>query len=152
MARRKKLWNQSVPTMDYLYQIEDRDGVRFSWNVWPSSRIDASVSRMVAPLGAMYTPLKRGSNVPMVFYEPVQCKGSCKTYLNPYWYVERCKCFSVGRRPILSNRIFLQRVTFFYWIYSPVAASSALLLRCRCALSAITALSLGRLNRHSRAA
>lgn len=71
--------------MEYLYQIEDRDGVRFSWNVWPSSRIEAS--RMVAPLACLYTPLKRGTNVPMVYYEPVQCKGPCKTYLNPYWYV-----------------------------------------------------------------
>jgi len=68
--------------MDYFYQIEDRDGVRFSWNIWPSSRIEAN--RLVVPLGAMYTPLKKGSEIPMVYYDPVQCK-SCKTFLNPYW-------------------------------------------------------------------
>ena len=30
---------------DFINQNEDRDGVRFSWNVWPSSRLEAT--RMV---------------------------------------------------------------------------------------------------------
>lgn len=30
---------------DFITQNEDRDGVRFSWNVWPSSRLEAT--RMV---------------------------------------------------------------------------------------------------------
>ena len=41
---------------EYICQNEDRDGVRLSWNVWPSSRLEAT--RMVVPLAALYTPLK----------------------------------------------------------------------------------------------
>lgn len=70
--------------MDYFYQTEDRDGVRFSWNIWPSSRIEAS--RLVVPLGAMYTPLKIGTDMPTVYYNPLRCRyKNCGAYLNPYW-------------------------------------------------------------------
>jgi protein transport protein SEC23 len=41
---------------EFIQQNEDRDGVRISWNVWPSSRIEAT--RLVAPLGVLFTPLK----------------------------------------------------------------------------------------------
>ena len=27
---------------DFLSQNEDRDGVRFTWNVWPATRIEAT--------------------------------------------------------------------------------------------------------------
>ncbi len=47
--------------MDVFRDIEDNNGVRFSWNVWPTSRIEAT--RMVVPLGCMYTPLKRSPNI-----------------------------------------------------------------------------------------
>ena len=33
---------------EFIHQNEDRDGVRFSWNVWPSSRLEAT--RMVRTL------------------------------------------------------------------------------------------------------
>lgn len=72
--------------MDYFYDKEDRDGVRFSWNIWPSSRIVAG--RLVVPIGAMYTPLKRGGNTPTVRYDPIRCRNkNCNACLNPYWYV-----------------------------------------------------------------
>lgn len=32
---------------------EERDGVRFAWNVWPSSRLDAT-KNLVVPLGCLY--------------------------------------------------------------------------------------------------
>jgi hypothetical protein len=60
-------------------------GVRFSWNAWPSSRIEAT--RTVVPISALYTPLKEREDLPPVMYEPVTCKASCKAILNPYWYV-----------------------------------------------------------------
>jgi protein transport protein SEC23 len=41
---------------EFIQQNEDRDGVRVSWNVWPSSRLEAT--RMVVPLGVLFTPLK----------------------------------------------------------------------------------------------
>ena len=30
---------------DFIFENEERDGVRFSWNVWPSNRLEAT--RMV---------------------------------------------------------------------------------------------------------
>jgi hypothetical protein len=41
---------------EFIQQNEDRDGVRFTWNVWPSSRLEAT--RLVVPLGCLYQPLK----------------------------------------------------------------------------------------------
>ena len=34
---------------DFIQQAETRDGVRMSWNMWPSSRLEAT--RLVVPLG-----------------------------------------------------------------------------------------------------
>lgn len=58
-------------------------GVRLSWNVWPSSRIEAT--RTVVPISALYTPLKVREDLPPVLYEPVTCKPPCRAVLNPYW-------------------------------------------------------------------
>ncbi|KAG2232178.1 hypothetical protein INT48_004106 [Thamnidium elegans] len=37
-------------------EIEEQDGIRFSWNAWPSSRIEAT--KAVVPISCLYTPLK----------------------------------------------------------------------------------------------
>ena len=66
-------------------EIEDRDGVRLSWNVWPATRLEAS--RTVVPVSALYTPLKERADLPPVLYEPVTCKAPCRAVLNPYWCV-----------------------------------------------------------------
>lgn len=42
--------------MDF-HAAEDQDGVRFSFSVWPTSRLEAT--RCVVPLGCSYTPLKK---------------------------------------------------------------------------------------------
>jgi hypothetical protein len=64
------------PTMQ-----EELDGISFSWNTWPTTRIEAS--RTVVPIGAIYTPLKsRPADLPPVDYPPVVCK--CKVILNPF--------------------------------------------------------------------
>ena len=47
---------QAQTYQDYIQSQEDRDGIRLSWNVWPSSRLEAT--RMVVPLASLYTPLK----------------------------------------------------------------------------------------------
>jgi len=90
---------------------EQRDGVRFSFNVWPTSRIEAT--RAVVPLGCLYvlklqsyhisnsysyhnnniliiifsfryTPLKRIENMPAPLpYDPIKCNG-CAAILNPF--------------------------------------------------------------------
>ena len=40
---------------------EARDGIRFSWNVWPSQKLEAT--RCMVPLGCLYTPLKKINNM-----------------------------------------------------------------------------------------
>lgn len=71
-------------------------GVRLSWNVWPSSRLEAT--RTVVPISALYTPLKQREDLPPVLYEPVTCKPPCRAVLNPYWCV-----IATGGRVALSN-------------------------------------------------
>lgn len=68
-----------------IYQREVLDGVRFSWNIWPSNKIGAT--RCEVPVGCMYTPLKEIENMALVQYAPVTCK-TCATVLNPYCLVD----------------------------------------------------------------
>jgi len=69
-----------------FHGLEARDGVRFSWNVWPSSKLEAT--RIVVPLGCMYTPLKKIEGMPSVLaYAPIRCNG-CTAVLNPYVQVD----------------------------------------------------------------
>ncbi|KAJ6000421.1 hypothetical protein N7481_000830 [Penicillium waksmanii] len=67
---------------DQWSDVEDRDGVRLSWNTFPSSRMEAS--RLVVPIAAVYTPLKEKPDSPLLQYEPVTCKQPCRAVLNPY--------------------------------------------------------------------
>lgn len=58
-----------------------------AWNIWPSTRLDAT--RIVVPLGCLYTPLKETEGLQLVEYEPVICKGrECGAVLNPYCLVD----------------------------------------------------------------
>jgi hypothetical protein len=43
-------------------------------------------SRLVVPIGAVYTPLKEKPDSPLLQYEPVTCKAPCRAVLNPYAY------------------------------------------------------------------
>ncbi|ORY92768.1 hypothetical protein BCR35DRAFT_286137 [Leucosporidium creatinivorum] len=65
--------------------VEDRDGVRLSWNVFAGSRIEST--RTVVPIAALYTPLKERADLPPVLYEPVTCK-TCRGILNPYCQID----------------------------------------------------------------
>ena len=67
--------------MEPFLESEAKTGVRFSWNVWPTSRIEAS--RITAPFGALYTPLKPLKGMPCVSYEPLRCK-ECSGIVNPH--------------------------------------------------------------------
>ena len=69
-----------------FHEAEATDGVRFSWNVWPSSRLEAT--RMVVPLGCLYTPLKPIPELPLLPYEPIMCKGTCPSILNPFCRID----------------------------------------------------------------
>lgn len=72
---------------EFIQQNEDRDGVRLTWNVWPSSRIDAT--RLVVPLACLYQPLKERPDLPPIQYEPVLCtRSNCRAILNPLCQVD----------------------------------------------------------------
>lgn len=72
---------------EFIQQNEDRDGVRWSFNVWPSSRLEAT--RMVVPLSCLYTPLKERPDLPPIQYDPVHCtKPGCRAVLNPFCQVD----------------------------------------------------------------
>ncbi|KAH9881349.1 GTPase-activating protein S23 [Plenodomus lingam] len=71
---------------DQWSEIEDRDGIRLSWNTFPSSRMEAS--RLVVPIGALYTPLKEKTDTPLLQYAPVACRPPCKAVLNPFCQVD----------------------------------------------------------------
>ena len=38
-------------------EVENTDGVRLTWNIWPSSRVEAT--KCVVPFTALYTPNKK---------------------------------------------------------------------------------------------
>mmetsp|Transcript_23676 Transcript_23676/g.51683 ORF Transcript_23676/g.51683 Transcript_23676/m.51683 type:complete len:755 (-) Transcript_23676:203-2467(-) len=65
--------------------IEAKEGVRLTWNVWPNNKVDAT--KCVVPLAAFVTPAKKLPNMPVVPYEPVRCR-SCAAVLNPYCRVD----------------------------------------------------------------
>eukprot|EP00929_Paragymnodinium_shiwhaense_P012712 TRINITY_DN1202_c0_g2_i1.p1 TRINITY_DN1202_c0_g2~~TRINITY_DN1202_c0_g2_i1.p1 ORF type:complete len:758 (+),score=222.41 TRINITY_DN1202_c0_g2_i1:97-2370(+) len=72
--------------MDFHSQ-EAANGVRMSWNIWPSTRLDAT--RIIVPVGCLYTPLKAVENMQLVEYEPVKCKApNCGAILSPYSMVD----------------------------------------------------------------
>ncbi|KAG8013017.1 Protein transport protein Sec23A [Nibea albiflora] len=72
---------------EYIAQNEERDGVRFSWNVWPSSRLEAT--RMVVPVASLFTPLRERPDLPPIQYEPVLCsRATCRAVLNPLCQVD----------------------------------------------------------------
>ena len=79
--------NRMATYQEFFVQNEERDGVRFTWNMWPSSRLEAT--RLVVPLGCLFTPLKERLDLPVINYEPVLCtRDSCRAILNPFCSVE----------------------------------------------------------------
>jgi protein transport protein SEC23 len=66
--------------------MEESDGIRFSWNVWPTTRIEQT--RFVVPMGCLYSPTKQLANMPDALeYDPIRCK-QCAAVLNPYCSVD----------------------------------------------------------------
>ena len=80
--------------LEFIEQTEDTDGVRFNWNLWPSTRIEAA--KLVLPLGCLYTPLRESQTRPLppIEYEPLACtRQNCRAFLNPYCQVCFWVCF-----------------------------------------------------------
>ena len=70
--------------MAHFAAQEDRDGVRFTWNVWPSSKLEAT--RSVIPCGCVYSPMKNCTPGPLK-YEPVRDRRT-GCVLNPWCPVD----------------------------------------------------------------
>lgn len=68
-----------------IHDYEATDGIRFSWNVWPSNNLNAT--RIVVPVGCLYTPMKDIEKLPVLEYQALSCKG-CGAILNPFVYVD----------------------------------------------------------------
>jgi protein transport protein SEC23 len=72
---------------EFIAQNEERDGVRFTWNVWPSTRLEAT--RLIVPLGCQFTALKERYDLPPLNYDPVLCTNkTCRAILNPFCNVD----------------------------------------------------------------
>nr|CCC93887.1 putative protein transport protein Sec23A [Trypanosoma congolense IL3000] len=63
-------------------QIVECDTTRWSWNIYPSNRIDAA--RMVVPLGCVYAPI--GHPCTELPSEPLHC--ACGGILNPFCTID----------------------------------------------------------------
>ncbi|KAJ3441110.1 protein transport protein sec23 [Anaeramoeba flamelloides] len=68
-----------------FYEDEDRDGLRFSWNVLPATKLETT--RLVLPIGCLFTPLKQRIDLPSVQYGPIHCER-CGAILNPYCEID----------------------------------------------------------------
>eukprot|EP00466_Bigelowiella_natans_P000492 jgi/Bigna1/33170/e_gw1.1.31.1 len=70
--------------MAHFVQDEQKDGARFAWNIFPTSRLDQE--RMSVPVSCLYTPLYQVEGM-KVNYPPIPCK-CCGAVLNPYCRVD----------------------------------------------------------------
>ncbi|XP_002517022.2 protein transport protein sec23-1 [Ricinus communis] len=70
--------------MDFV-ELESIEGLRWSWNSWPTRKNEAS--SLTIPLSIMCTPLMQSSELPILPYEPLTCTR-CFAILNPYARVD----------------------------------------------------------------
>ena len=79
---------QTQPPKVFPFEEEEaKDGVRFSWNVLPTSKAD----QRVVPPACLYTPLKEPSGSdpipPLLDYQYQRCsKKDCGALYNQFWY------------------------------------------------------------------
>ncbi len=71
--------------VDDIYEIEDKDGVRFNWNAFPVTR--AEEEKITAPLGCLYTPLNPREDLPRIYRAPFKC-NNCSAVLNPFGSID----------------------------------------------------------------
>lgn len=93
--------------MDLTFdETDELEGVRFNWNLFPSTRLDAS--QLAAPLGCLYTPLfkrpKDTIQIPEISKNPIQC-STCGNYINPYIKFDRANM--MWWCPFCEKRTFL---------------------------------------------
>lgn len=73
--------------MDLFEQFEEKDGVRFNWNVFPSTSRDAK--DVVLPISCVYNPRHKAQTVPLLYDQIATCGNKdCGSILNPYCHVD----------------------------------------------------------------
>jgi protein transport protein SEC23 len=71
---------------EQVKQDEDVNGVRFNWNIWPSSQLETT--DLVVSLGCLYQPFKE-RKVPPVQYKPLCCaQNTCRAIINPFCQID----------------------------------------------------------------
>lgn len=53
----------SIMAESHFASLEEQDGVRLTWNVWPATRLEAA--KCVVPLAAVYSPVKALASMPV---------------------------------------------------------------------------------------
>ncbi|GKT35348.1 Protein transport protein Sec23A [Aduncisulcus paluster] len=71
----------SSSSVEHFKRIESSNGLRCTWNVWPSSK-QAAV-KLSVPVSMLYSPMKQISGLKKLPYKPVMCPR-CRSVLNPY--------------------------------------------------------------------
>lgn len=71
--------------MAEFVDLENQDGVRMTWNVFPGTKLEAT--SCVIPVASIYTPLKPIPNLSVLQYAPLRCR-ICRSILNPFSIVD----------------------------------------------------------------
>lgn len=62
-------------------KINENGSVKFNWNVFPLTRLENT--KLVTPLGCLYTPFDDKSEIPQTASIPITC-GTCDNHINPH--------------------------------------------------------------------
>lgn len=73
------------------YDISQKvDGVSFNWNLFPSTRLEAS--QLLSPIGCLYSPLHKRAEqfqeIQLLDKLPLRCE-LCENFINPYIKIDR---------------------------------------------------------------
>ncbi len=101
-----------------LEGFEAQNGLRFTWNEWPATVVDAA--KAIIPIAAIYTPMRFIAHIPSAMdYEPARCKqAKCGAVMNPYWCV--CQRFAAPALQLRCARP-LAPLPLFSFLFSPAA-------------------------------
>ena len=74
--------------MEDIISNDEQNGIKFVWNVLPSSRADAT--KIVVSVGFHYNPIIKNENLSLLEYEPLKCR--CGSIISPLFnYSTRSK-------------------------------------------------------------
>lgn len=93
--------------MELFEKFEEQDGVRFNWNVFPSTSRDAK--DVVLPISCVYNPRHKATSVPVTNHPIAVCGNKdCGAILNPYCQIDlttrtwTCRmCMTRNRLPVI---------------------------------------------------